>query len=79
MDRNKIIEVIAKQFKVNACDINDETRFKEDLSADSISIVELIMNLEDEFGIVLDDEKVVNIQTIGQALDIVEDTIKENE
>lgn len=68
MLEEKIKEIIAKQFKVDLKDLNDETRFKEDLKADSIAIVELIMNLEDELNVSLDDDKVTSVKTVGEAI-----------
>lgn len=64
----KIKEIIAKQFKVDVKDLKDETTFKEDLKADSIAIVELIMNLEDELNVSLDDDKVTSVKTVGEAI-----------
>lgn len=68
MLEEKIKEIIAKQFKVDLKDLKDETRFKEDLKADSIAIVELIMNLEDELNVSLDDDKVTSVKTVGEAI-----------
>ena len=72
----KIKEIIAKQFKVDVKDLKDETTFKEDLKADSIAIVELIMNLEDELNVSLDDDKVTSVKTVGEAIAIAKEAIK---
>lgn len=72
----KIKEIIAKQFKVDVKDLKDETTFKEDLKADSIAIVELIMNLEDELNVSLDDDKVTSIKTVGEAIALAKEAIK---
>lgn len=72
----KIKEIIAKQFKVDVKDLKDETTFKEDLKADSIAIVELIMNLEDELNISLDDDKVTSVKTVGEAIALAKEAIK---
>ena len=72
----KIKEIIAKQFKVDVKDLKDETTFKEDLKADSIAIVELIMNLEDELNVSLDDDKVTNVKTVGEAIALAKEAIK---
>ncbi len=72
----KIKEIIAKQFKVDVKDLKDETTFKEDLKADSIAIVELIMNLEDELNVSLDDDKVTSVKTVGEAIELAKEAIK---
>lgn len=76
MLEEKIKEIIAKQFKVDLKDLKDETRFKEDLKADSIAIVELIMNLEDELNVSLDDDKVTSVKTVGEAIALAKEAIK---
>jgi acyl carrier protein len=63
----RIIKLIAEQFNVDEKDITLETSFKDDLNADSLDLVELIMALEDEFGLEVDDEEVENIKTVGDA------------
>lgn len=72
----KIKEIIAKQFKVDVKDLKDETTFKEDLKADSIAIVELIMNLEDELNVSLDDDKVTSVKTVGEAIALAVEAAK---
>ena len=72
----KIKEIIAKQFKVDVKDLKDETTFKEDLKADSIAIVELIMNLEYELNVSLDDDKVTSVKTVGEAIALAKEAIK---
>ena len=72
----KIKEIIAKQFKVDVKDLKDETTFKEDLKADSIAIVELIMNLEDELNVSLDDDKVTSVKTVGEAIALAKEALK---
>lgn len=76
MLEEKIKEIIAKQFKVDVKDLKDETTFKEDLKADSIAIVELIMNLEDELNVSLDDDKVTNVKTVGEAIALAVEAAK---
>lgn len=76
MLEEKIKEIIAEQFKVDLKDLKDETRFKEDLKADSIAIVELIMNLEDELNVSLDDDKVTSVKTVGEAIALAVEAAK---
>lgn len=76
MLEEKIKEIIAKQFKVDLKDLKGETRFKEDLKADSIAIVELIMNLEDELNVSLDDDKVTSVKTVGEAIALAVEAAK---
>lgn len=71
----KLIEIISTQFNVNEKDINLETSFKDDLNADSLDLVELIMALEDEFDLEFDDEDVDNIKTIGDAKNYIKTII----
>lgn len=63
----RIIEIIATQFNINIKDINLETSFKDDLNADSLDLVELVMALEDEFDLEFEDEEVDNIKTVEDA------------
>ena len=76
MLEEKIKEIIAKQFKVDLKDLKDETRFKEDLKAYSIAIVELIMNLEDDLNVSLDDDKVTSVKTVGEAIALAVEAAK---
>lgn len=56
---------------VDATKVNDEARFKEDLDADSLDIVEFVMGMEDKFDIELPETEVEGIATVGQAVDLV--------
>lgn len=65
----QVCGLIAEQFGVSADSLSAQTNLKEELSADSIDVVELIMALEEKFDVTIEDEDVANIETIS---DIVE-------
>ena len=64
----KVKEVIVEQLNVDAADVTAESAFVDDLGADSLDIVELVMALEEEFGISIPDEEAENIRTVGDAV-----------
>jgi acyl carrier protein len=67
----RIKEVLSDRLSVEESDITEEANFQEDLDADSLDLVEMIMELEDQFGIKIPDEDAQKIQTVGQAVDYV--------
>ena len=67
----RVKDVLVEQLGVDENEINEEASFQEDLDADSFDLVELIMELEDQFGIKISDEDAQKIQTVGQAVDYV--------
>ncbi len=67
----RIREVLAERLSVEQTDITEEANFQEDLGADSLDLVEMIMELEDQFGIKIPDEDAQDIQTVGQAVEYV--------
>jgi len=68
----RVAEVVAEQMGVDKSQITRETSFVNDLGADSLDTVELVMEFEDEFDISIPDEDAEKIQTVGQAIDYVE-------
>ena len=68
----RVIEIVAEQMGVDKAQVTRETSFVNDLGADSLDTVELVMEFEDEFDISIPDEDAEKIQTVGQAIDYVE-------
>ena len=69
----KIREMLAEQLEINPNEITMQTDILGDLGADSLDLVELIMGIENEYGIVITDEAVHNFKTIGDVVEFIED------
>ncbi len=69
----KIRDILADNFEVDKEKITDETNFTSDLDADSIDLVEFILQLEDEFGAEISDEDAEKLKTVGDAVNYVAD------
>jgi acyl carrier protein len=67
----RIREHLASELEVDPVRIENGTRFKEDLEADSLDLVELVVELEDSYGIRIPDDQAARILTVGQAADFV--------
>ena len=70
--KEKVTEIIAIQLSVPADKIKENTNIAEELGADSLDLVEILMSLEDEFGISIPDEAIPNIKTIGDIVAFIE-------
>jgi acyl carrier protein len=75
MDRQevleKVIEIVSEQMGVDASEISADTSFINDLNADSLDTVELVMEFEDAFDMSIPDEEAEKIQTVGAAVDYI--------
>jgi acyl carrier protein len=75
MTREEVFELIrahlAEELGVDGARVAEGTRFKDDLEADSLDLYELVMELEDSYGVKIPDEEAARILTVGQAVDFV--------
>jgi acyl carrier protein len=75
MTRDEVLtlvrEHLAEELEVDATGIDEGTRFKEDLDADSLDLYELVMELEDRYGVAVSEEQAARIATVGDAVDFV--------
>lgn len=75
----KVINIVCEQLAVEKEKVSRDTRFIEDTGADSLDIVELIMELEEEFDIQIPDDQAEKIKTVGEAIDFIEARRKEKD
>jgi acyl carrier protein len=75
MSRDEVVEKVrahlATELEVDPGRITEQTRFREDLDADSLDLYELVMELEDSYGVKVSEEQAAGIETVGQAVDFV--------
>jgi acyl carrier protein len=75
LDRDQVMEKVrehlSSELEVDPGRIDDSTRFKEDLDADSLDLYELVMELEDSYGITVSEADAARIETVGDAVDFV--------
>ena len=69
----RVIEIISEQMNVDKSQITPETTFINDLGADSLDTVELVMQFEDEFNLSIPDEEAEKIQAVGDAIKYIEE------
>jgi len=67
----RVIEIVCENLGVNKEQVTRETKFQEDVGADSLDIVELVMELEEEFDITIPDDQAEKIKTVGEAIDYI--------
>jgi len=72
----KVVDLVAEQLGVDKKTIRPESNIIEDLGADSLDVIEMLMTLEDEFGITIPDDKINQIKTVGQIVELIEESKK---
>jgi acyl carrier protein len=79
MERDEVLKLVrdhlSTELEVSPEKIQPETRFREDLDADSLDLYELVMELEDRYGIRVSEEEAAEIKTVGDAVDFVTDRV----
>ena len=68
----RVKKVVAEQLNINEADIKNESAFIDDLGADSLDTVELVMALEDEFSVEIPDDQQEKLRTVQEALDFIQ-------
>lgn len=68
---SKVIDIVAEQMGVDKAEVSRDTHFINDLNADSLDTVELVMEFEDEFETSIPDDEAEKIQTVGQAIEYI--------
>jgi len=71
IDQDRLIEIIAEQLQIDKAQIVPEASFMDDLGADSLDTVELVMALEEELSVEIPDEQAENIRTVQDAIDFL--------
>lgn len=69
---DKVMDIVSEQLSVPREDVAREKSFVEDLKADSLDVVELVMRFEDTFGVTIPDEDYEKIRTVGDAIEYIE-------
>ncbi|MBS4882963.1 MAG: acyl carrier protein [Peptoniphilus harei] len=71
--KERILEIIAEQFNMDVNELDEDMNFQDDLNADSIELVELVMTIEEEFETEVSEDDLEKLKTIGDVIDYVED------
>ncbi len=73
MTEEKVIGIVSEQLGVEKAEVTRESSFVDDLKADSLDVVELVMEFEDEFGITIPDDDYDKIKTVGDAITYIDE------
>ncbi len=68
----RVVEVICENLGVNRQQVNRQTKFQEDVGADSLALTEMVMHLEEEFDITIPEEQAEKFRNVGEAIDYIE-------
>ena len=71
----KLVAMVAEQLGVDASEVKPESRLKEDLQADSASVMMLVMDVESEFGIDVEDDAIEKVKTVGDMARYIEEKL----
>ena len=71
----KVKVILAEQFDVDENSLENDTDLQDDLGADSLDVVDLLMSIEDEFEIEIPDEEIENIRTVGELVNYIENNM----
>ena len=74
--KEKVIQIVSEQMSVDKGEVSRDTSFVNDLNADSLDTVELVMELEDEFDITIPDEEAEKLKTVGEAVDYIQNHLE---
>lgn len=69
---DRVKNMIAEQLYLSADDVKEDSRFVDDLGADSLDVVQMLIAMEKEFGITFDDDEIADIKTVKDAIDLIE-------
>ena len=69
---DRVKNMIAEQLYLSADDVKEDSKFVDDLGADSLDVVQMLIAMEKEFGITFDDDEIADIKTVKDAIDLIE-------
>ena len=78
MTFEKVKKLLADQLNVDANTITEKSKVIDDLGADSLDVVEMLMTLEDEFNVTVSDEESINLKTVGDIVKLIDSKTKKN-